>query len=281
MGVFGEITTSHDLQRAGRYRWQGVKRFMVLNSATEAMHNTLWNSILAGYYGPFAPRCRRITSQRNVVPGVSLFTAYFKTVRQPGLAIVSGHAYTVSEGVRADLDGKPLEGLDYDTWSQKGTTLWYRLRSGEARREWPRGLFKIHCAYKSLKDANLLNRVGHVNSGSMSKISAKTGTMLLLKAPFTTWWQEDDLWYVDWTFAYEPRGWNSLTTTQQHTRVAVDIPTMDADGTIDDTITRRVPHYVPKVKSGKNWIDTAIEARRMFSKVSFSDISNQIWTPAA
>lgn len=274
MAIFQEIPRSPDVVRTAKSHYEGVKRFVVTNANAVAMENTLWNSYLAGYGGPFGPRCRHVTRHTNYPdPGLSTLIAHYETMRQPGVALLrGGRAIIRYEPVTYDLDDQFVSGIDVNGYK------WKPIGQTGKKLVTIIPLTVETCYASKVPIGNLIDRAGCVNSASMPKLGIGKGVGLLMDFPFSRRWKEDDLWYVDIVFLCKHDGWNETAEAQRMMRVSTMTPGYD-ELSVDATLDRPGFAWVcGEIKNGK-LVRRYPESRRVYPEASFADIDRMIVNP--
>lgn len=265
MPLFQEIPQSPALAQSAKQHYDGTKRFVVTNENARNMMTTLWDSPLNGFSGPFCPRCRHISYTENTPdPGMTIITAQFKTIRTPGVALLRGGKAVLARSTPyTDQDGDVMNGVDADGFRWKSTrrTQFHFQAS-----------LVVETAYTSkVPIGDLMDRIGYANTSPMSNMGVAKEVAMLMDFPFTRYWHEDDLWYVDLHFLCEPGGWNDSNPAQKYNRVML----------ISDSMN----YTTGKVQTGNGrkylaWLPTGeTAARRSVQTASFADIDRMIVEP--
>lgn len=267
MALFEEIYQSRRSVRDGENHWVAERRFAVLNYAASAFENTLWDSRHIGYGGEYAPRCRKVRVQRNWQPGLSLVTAFYKTVREPGRARIRMSTKNLTRKVHYDTEGTLIDGKVAP--DDEADQSFMKVVRGSNVVPQARGVLVVETAFESTEDPvsilnGILSRTNHINSHDMSNLGAAKGTLRLLGAPdMSHVWEEDELWYVNYAFEYAPEGWNNITKTQKFEPRAIQVPVFSPDG---EQVTGEWREILTDV-AVENEKDTV-----MWPKASFSDL---------
>ena len=224
-GVFAEIRRSPDIRRYGPTHRQITKRFLVLNEQAIALENTIWDTVAPNYSGDYAPRCRDIRTQENYpIPGSTMLTAIYKTMRTPGVAKVTFLGRATAQKLYMDLDAKVIQGPDWATGDDETTRLlYYKVMEGSWTVPVPQCYIRIETAYESFTPSKILPLVGTTNASAMSKLGVNAETLILMPPNAYTLWEEDSLAYVNYLFAYEPRGVNNILKEQPAYKVNSDL----------------------------------------------------------
>lgn len=268
------------VSRSAKYHWEIVRKFSCDNASARAFESTLWDSPMPGYIGRFGPRCRGVHYVRNFPQkGTTFFTARYKTMREPGVARLSGVFDVTTERATVDVKGQTIEGLDLPAFlADQRVVTFYKATKGSPFRYAERAMFKVETALRGRYPVDdLLKRCGKVNASAMSSLRMAAGTVLLLSNPFSQLWFEDDLWYADLVFLYDPKKHNERLKVRRHTRLAVEIPTLDVDGNLSIATTRQALIDLPVTVDAAGGLHLSPEeAREQYEKASFSMIDQWV-----
>ena len=281
MSIFQESSQSPTIVRRGRHHWEATKSFLVLNSSAQGFENHIWNTALAERNSRHPPRCRRIASTRNFLPGLTLARAYFRTMREPGIVRVAMAVRATTEEMMLDTDGKYVNSFDYAEWKKDNSHVyWWRPVAGTPKRYVGNILIRLQTAVSRLSAARVRSmaaKVGTVNGTAMARLGVDAGTLLCMGPELTYFEVFDDIVFVNWTFLYNPNGHNADLACRRFMRVAVEVPVSNIAGEIATTHTRHMLTWLPvELNADDEYEDSKIEARKGYLKASFSNLDRQI-----
>ena len=247
-----ELYSSGIHERLGKRFWALTRTYAMPNAQARGFEDAMWNARAAGYPEPYAPRCRRIRRRTNWTPGITKVTLYFRTVRVPGKAKLFIRLGSNPEKAQFDQSDPPLqlEGPIHTGTATDGLN-YARTISGSNIIHRPSVRIVLKTAYerssfsaRQIKETAQL--VGRINKYRLPNFGDfLPGTLLLLGAPSSQVWDEDDLWLADYVFAYEPNGWNHPTQRQVFTKLPRKMPILTAAGVVA-TGTREIMVEVAK-----------------------------------
>ena len=236
---FKETYSSGIHEQFGKHSWAVMRTYAVSNAMARGLADSLWNTRAAGYSAP-APRCRRIRWQTNWMPGgITKLRAYWRTVREPGKAKLFIRLGSRPEKVQFDQNDLQLDGPIHTSDGTDGLN-YARVISGSNFVDRPSVQIVLQTAYERSEFnvrqiAETMAMVGKINKYRLRNFgSFLPGTLLLLGAPSSSVWDEDDLWLADYVFLYEPRGFNHPTQRQIFTKLPRLIPVLDANGNVKE-----------------------------------------------
>ncbi len=276
MGIFHRTLRGDVHERRGKNYWVARRTYAVVNAAARALENTLWNSRHPAYTGRYAPRCRRIVRQTNWLPGVTKLIAYYKTTREPGKAKLRIRLASRPEKAKKDIAGATIRGPITDV-GPPGLN-YARVVEGDGVIYPASALIILQTAYErtqfSARDiAETMALVGMVNKERLRNFGDfPPETLLLLGAPSTHVWDEDELWYVDYTFAYDPKGWNKRTKYQQFVKLPQPVPVLTADGQLagsERTVLVEWPAIVRRAGDAWKLVKTTPQTAELYEAASF------------
>lgn len=283
-----EVYSSGDHEQFGKQAWAVKRVYAVLNAGAAAFAGSMWNARAGGYPRAYAPRCRRIRRQTNWQPGISKVTLFFKTVREPGKAKLLMRLSSNPEKVQFDQNGLQLDGPIHTTNATDGLN-YARVISGSNIIPRPTTQIVLQTAYErsgfSAKQiTETMAMVGKINKSRLQRFgNFLPGTLLLLGAPSSQVWDEDDLWYVNYVFGYAPTGWNHPCQRQVFTKLPRRIPVLDADGNVDTDALKRYAmiEVAKKITSmdadgSATLVATIEEDTVMYEATSFRDLDAMI-----
>lgn len=273
MSVFQEILPQI-IERQGDKKWSCVRRFEVSDGSALAMENTLYNSIMPGFSGVYAPRCTRVRRMKGFRAGRTLVIAWYETTRTPGEATVSVSTWYTPNIVTTDLDGKIVSGPDTD-----GVHFW-RVVAGSNKTGKATCKVTVETAYDSFDVNEVMARTWHVNSNTLSNIgNARPDSMILLGAPNTRYWKQGNLWYINYALAYSgpDETWNEMLKSRKGVNCARTVRVFDSTGAIDSTVPNRViADFLFKQIVNGVATTTAPESRRIIPAADFSDLDGLV-----
>lgn len=277
MSSYSEIRRSPDIRRYGPYHQDITRHYLVGNNDAQALENTLWDSEAATGTGSEIPaKCRDIRRTENFLPGLTLLTAWFKTVRVPGVAKVVFLGRTTAEKRLTDENEEVIEGIDWDLTNASDMTEMYvwKLAEGSNVVPVPQCYIRIETAYETFNPPMILSMVGHTNSSPMTNLGVGAETLLVLPPNAWTLWREDELWYVNYLFAYDPKGHNSRCKSRLHMRKIIRMPVYDVEGNITDNPARfrEMVVDIPDIGEGP----TPLHERAPCPTTSLSDLDGYI-----
>jgi len=266
-------------RKVGKNHWKAWRRFECDTAYAAALENTLYGSVMPGFSGAYAPKCKTVESLSGFEPGKQLLIAYYETLRQPGKATVRLDVWYDLQTKRVDLIGDVIEGADPDN------IHWWRVVKGTNKIPEARCKLIVETAYDTFNVNDVMSRVGHVNLGTLTNLgNARPGSMLLLGAPNTRWWPEGGLWYINYAFAYSgpDETWNEKLKSRKGVHCARIVPVFDQEGSIDTTIPDKyVSDFIFKevyqdLEGDWKTRNTSAEDRVIFSGVSFADLNGMV-----
>ncbi len=236
---FKELYSSGIHEQLGKHYWAVIRTYAVSNAMARGLADSLWNTRAAGYPKPYAPRCRRIRWQTNWMPGeITKLRAYWRTVREPGKAKLFIRLGSKPEKVQFDQNGLQLEGPIHTTDGTDGLN-YAKVTRGSNIVHRPMAIIELQTAYERSKFsarqvAETMALVGKINKYRLRNFGDfPKETLKLLGAPTTHVWDEDELWYANYSFGFEPKGWNAPTKRQIVTKLPRKVPVLTAAGVID------------------------------------------------
>lgn len=251
MAVFNELVVGGYEERLGKQYRRCIRAFVVKGGLpARAFSNSLWRSRHPYYTGPYAPRCKAVRLVDNWLPGIAKVIAYYKTMREPGKAKLFVKLGSRPVKATHDIDGEIINGPFHGDKKTYGIN-YKRITQGPDIVYEPTIRLELQTAYERSRwgasdIATTAGLIGKVNAHKLTNFgNFPRGTLLLLGAPSTHIFDEDDLWYANYVFDYEPKGWNKLTKTQLFCKLPREIPVVADTGALSGD-TSRVMIEMPK-----------------------------------
>lgn len=235
-----ELYSSGIHERLGEQYWKVTRTYAVSNAAARATEDSLYGKPHPGYPALYAPLCWRIRRQENWLPNTTKLTAYYSSPRGwrvPGRATLFIRLGSRPEDAKFDHNGLQLKDAIHTSDSTDGWN-YARVTRGSNSILRPQTFIELHTAYErsafsARKIAETMEKVGKVNKYRLRNFGDfPPGTLLLRGAPTSHVWSAHALWYVNYSFVYEPKGWNNLTKRQVFTKLPKIAPVLDETGAV-------------------------------------------------
>ncbi len=283
-GIFREIHP-RIIQRTGPYHYKCKRRFSCLEGQDGHLEQGLYNSVMPGFAGKYAPICEEVQRITGYEPNRVLVVAEYETQRTPGEATVRLIKSNNWGKIYKDINGETIEGPDPDD-----NQYLHRYEVVAGSNVIPSGQCGIilSTAYDKFNLSDVMSRVGCVNDGRLFNLRA--GSLLLLGSPDTHWWPKGKLWYIDYQFAYSGayKLWNDFLKVRKFVDAVREFPIVDVGGAID---TKADPRYMTtklpqewkydstKTKASEMWTllrESPIEDRESFYEADFSELDGWV-----
>jgi len=282
-------------ERTGRYARRVTETYAVSNESAAGLENSLWDRPHPKYPGPNGPRCLRIRQEENWLPGITRLTAQYLPVsarrRRVGKARITLKLGSKAERKMEDLSASPLQ-LEGPIRTKDATDGLNYVKITKGSNIVPVGTAIIELttayersAFSALDIAKVMALIGRVNSHLLPNFgNFPPETLLLLGAPTTHVWDQDALWYVNYAFGVELRGWNKITKRQVVCKVPRELAPLNADNEptgdkprhIMVEISKRIVAIegegVPKFADAP----TEEESTILFEKASFAELDAMV-----
>ena len=235
-------------------RAEEVERQYVCPAAEIDSHrNALWGTWATSQFGGrYMPAPIAIDS--DLAPGGArgIITVRYRTLtldeymtRFPNRGIVGMITDTSRREVREDSDGNAVDGPDPTDTS--GLTVW-RAVDGQRILQQSRAMYRVHAivdSWDKYVDGEV-DGVGKYNSNQLGHIAGKlkVGTALLDRMTARSLDLDENLFVVDYDFAYRASGWGEVTKSRQFTWQVRQETVKDSDG-VDTSRTRDVMTFGP------------------------------------
>ena len=101
-------------EKYDNYHWSAVEVWECPESEARSQIDSMYNRVLDGHSGDYAPRCRRVRCKHNALPGRAHLWCFYRTMRVPGIAKVFIDSIVTRTQRYKDRNGKVIEGRDPD-----------------------------------------------------------------------------------------------------------------------------------------------------------------------
>jgi len=218
-GGLVELSRSRGVTKEGDEKWTAQQIYISPNASAVGHENALWDQRYPSIGGAFSPRVRKVSSERDWLPGYSRIVALFKTIRSVGKAVLITKIHERKLGKLrkvTDKDGK----VQVISGPSDGGKTYFKVIEGDDSLVDPFHEIIFQTAYKmpgfKLDTFNALHR--HVNKSRLRNFgNAAPGTLWFrgVSNPGYEW--GDDIINADLSFWWSGNDitWNQMLKTQE------------------------------------------------------------------